>query len=168
MEFTLTQTSKPDINILWQNLSSNSNCNSNSNSNTYSLKELNDMFIDKSVVKINLINYLLKSDGKILFGNQNDLIKLFELLENYNQLYGMASNSWNHQIKESKLFIQNSISKQDTTSSFYNNYINLIKKKLIESNINFNYFEFRLKRFNKTKDIIFVFDLEQFTNSNKK
>ncbi len=166
MEFTLTQTSKPDINILWQNLSSNSN--SDSNSNTYSLKELNDMFIDKSVVKINLINYLLKSDGKILFGNQNDLIKLFELLENYNQLYGMASNSWNYKIEESKLFIQNSISKQDATSSFYNNYINLIKKKLIESNINFNYFEFRLKRFNKTKDIIFVFDLEQFANSNKK
>ena len=160
MENTLTQTSIPDINILWENL--------NSNSNTYSLKELNDMFIDKSVININLINYLLKSDGKILFRDQNNLIKLFEMLEHLNLIYLMASNTWNHKIEDSKLFIQNSISKQDATSGFYNNYINLIKKKLIESNINFNYFEFRLKRFNKTKDIIFVFDLEQFDNSNKK
>ncbi len=90
------------------------------------------------------------------------------MLEFYNLLYNMASNTWNHKIEESKLFIQNSISKQDATSGFYTNYINLIKKKLLESNINFNYFEFRLKRFNKTKDIIFVFDLEQFANSNKK
>ena len=132
MENTLTQTSIPDINILWENL--------NSNSNTYSLKELNDMFIDKSVININLINYLLKSDGKILFRDQNNLIKLFEMLEHLNLIYLMASNTWNHKIEDSKLFIQNSISKQDATSSFYNNYINLIKKKLIESNINFNYF----------------------------
>ncbi len=82
MQDTLSKTSIPDINILWENL--NFNSNSNSNSNSYSLKELGDMFIDKSVIKVNLINHLLKSDGKISFGNEFDIIKLFSMLEFYN------------------------------------------------------------------------------------
>ncbi len=158
----MENTTKPNINILWEKL------NVNPNPNPSTIKELGDMFIDSSVIKINLINYLLKSNEKIFFNNHLDIIKLFEMLGFYNSLYNLASNSWNYKIENSKLFFQNSISKQDATSSFYHNYINLIKKKLLESDIDFNYFEFRLKRFNKTKDIIFVFDLQQFDKSNKK
>lgn len=148
-----------DINQLWENINTQ-------DSNL--IKKLNDSFIDTSIMKINLTNYLLKSEGAIKFTDSADIIKLFDLLKHYNNLYNLASESWNWKISDSKLFVQNSISKQDAVSSFYSRYIGLIKKKLIESNVNFNYFEFRLKRFNKTKDIIFVFDLEQFTISNKK
>ena len=97
-------------------------------------------------------------------------LKFFKLFDQLNIQYNLATNTWNTQIVDSKIFFQNSISKKDSTNTFYENYIDLIKKKLIDSKIEFNYFEFRLKRFNKTKDIIFVFDLEQFytSNSNKK
>ena len=41
---------------------------------------------------------------------------------------------------------------------FYLNYINRIKKILSNSNVKYYYFEFKSKRFNKIKDIIWVFD----------
>ena len=48
--------------------------------------------------------------------------------------------------------------KKDACSFFYDKYINKIKNIFIKSNIKFNYFEFKSKRFYKTQDIIFVFD----------
>lgn len=132
------------------------------------LKELNNLFIDSKIIKNNLVSFLLKSDSDTLIpiSDSNDLVKFYKLFDQLNIQYNLATDTWNTQIIDSKIFFQNSISKKDSTNTFYENYINLIKKKLIDSKIEFNYFEFRLKRFNKTKDIIFVFDLEQFSTSN--
>jgi hypothetical protein len=132
------------------------------------LKELNNLFIDSKIIKNNLVSFLLKSDSdtSIPISDSNDLVKFYKLFDQLNIQYNLATDTWNTQIIDSKIFFQNSISKKDSTNTFYENYINLIKKKLIDSKIEFNYFEFRLKRFNKTKDIIFVFDLEQFSTSN--
>jgi hypothetical protein len=151
------ENNKSDIQLLWDNI--------NSTDETV-LKQLNNIFIDYNIIKKNLISFFLKSDNKIPISNSNDLVKLFKLFEQLNNEYMLASDIWNTQIVESKIFFQNSISKKDSTNNFYSNYIDLVKKKLIQSGIEFNYFEFRLKRFNKTKDIIFVFDLEQFSSSN--
>ena len=57
-----------------------------------------------------------------------------------------------------KILIQNSISKLDMDNNFYSNYINKIKKILSKSKIKYFYFEFKSKRFNKIKDIIWAFD----------
>ena len=132
------------------------------------LKQLNNLFIDSKIIKNNLVSFLLKSDSNtsIPISNSDDLVKFFKLFEQFNSQYNLATGIWNTQISDSKIFFQNSISKKDSTNTFYENYIDLIKKKLIDSKLEFNYFEFRLKRFNKTKDIIFVFDLEQFSTSN--
>ncbi len=148
-----------NISLLWENINS---------SDESMLKQLNNIFINVETVKSNLITYILNSNSSIPINNSNDIIKLFNLVSTFNTRYQMASNNWNYKIEDSKLFIQNSISKKDSNTSFYQNYINLIKKKLVESNIDFNYFEFKVKRFNKTKDIIFVFDLQQFDKLNKK
>ena len=148
-----------NIQTLWKNIDS---------SDENILKQLNNLFIDCKIIKNNLVSFLLKSDSTISIpiSNSNDLIKFFKLFDQLNIQYNLATETWNTQISDSKIFFQNSISKKDSTNTFYENYIDLIKKKLIDSKIEFNYFEFRLKRFNKTKDIIFVFDLEQFSDSN--
>ena len=148
-----------NIQKLWENIDS---------SDENILKQLNNLFIDSKIIKNNLVSFLLKSDSNtsIPISNSDDLVKFFKLFEQFNSQYNLATGIWNTQISDSKIFFQNSISKKDSTNTFYENYIDLIKKKLIDSKLEFNYFEFRLKRFNKTKDIIFVFDLEQFSTSN--
>ena len=162
-----------NIQKLWENIDS---------SDEIILKQLNNLFIDCKIIKNNLVSFLLKSDSDtsnpnlnpnpnpnpilIPIFNSDDLVKFFKLFDQLNIQYNLATEIWNTQIVDSKIFFQNSISKKDSTNTFYENYIDLIKKKLIDSKIEFNYFEFRLKRFNKTKDIIFVFDLEQFSTSN--
>lgn len=142
-----------NMNLLWENINS---CDETI------LKSINNIFMDHYTVKLNLINHLLNSNGNIPIRDSKDLIKFFKTLSPLNIQYMMASNEWNHKITDNKLFFQNSISKKDSSDIFYNTYINLVKKKLIESKIEFNYFEFKLKRFNKTKDIVWVFDLKQF------
>ena len=115
------ENNKSDIQLLWDNIES---------TDETILKQLNNIFIDYNIIKNNLINYLLKSDNKIPISNSNDLVKLFKLFEQLNNEYMLASDIWNTQIVDSKIFFQNSISKKDATNNFYQNYIDLVKKKI--------------------------------------
>lgn len=112
--------------------------------------------------KINLINMILNSDLIIPLKTKYDIIKFFNWLSILNNEFNMSSYKWNYkEIKygnKEKFLLQNSISKNNIGKNFYLNYIDLIKKKLTESNVNFCYFEFKSKRFNKIKDIIWSFD----------
>lgn len=145
-----------NLNLLWDNINS---------SDEFILKKINNIFIDQYTLKLNLINYLLNSSCSLPIKGLIDLIKFFKSINPLNIQYMMASYEWNYKTSNNKIFFQNSISKKDSNDSFYNLFINLIKKKLIESKIEFNYFEFKLKRFNKTKDIVWVFNLEQFNKN---
>jgi hypothetical protein len=141
---------KSNVNILWNNITSN---------DELIIKKLTNLISNPYQLKLNLINNLLNSDVALPIFNYKDVIKFFCILNPLNLEYNMGSNVWNFKILDNRLFIQNSISKKDSSEIFYNKYINLIKKILVKSNINFNYFEFKSKRFNKTKDIIFVMDI---------
>lgn len=113
--------------------------------------------------KINLINLFLSSKININFVNQDDIIKFFNWISPLNIEYNMGSSVWNIKYisygNKKKILFQNSISKLDLNYYFYNNYINLIKQIFKNSKINFNYFEFKSKRFNKIKDIIWAIDI---------
>ena len=111
--------------------------------------------------RLNIISLLLKSDLVIPMNNCLDIIKFFNWLSPFNNEYKLSSKDWAiKKIKygnKKKILLQNSISKKDINNSFYYNYIDLIKKKLILSSIKYYYLEFKSKRFNKVKDIIWVF-----------
>lgn len=113
--------------------------------------------------RLNLMNLILKSNLIIPLNNMIQIIKFFNWLSPLNNEFNMGSKDWAFKkIKygnKQKFLLQNSISKQDMGRSFYSNYIDLIKKKLSESKTNYYYFEFKSKRFNKIKDVIWVFDL---------
>lgn len=113
--------------------------------------------------RLNTINLLLKSDLIIPMNNFMDIKKFFNWLSPLNNEFNLSSKDWAiKKIKygnREKILLQNSISKQDMGRTFYLNYIDLVKKKLSESNVNYMYFEFKSKRFNKVKDIIWAFDI---------
>ena len=113
--------------------------------------------------KINLINLCLHSNINFDFSKSNNIIKFFNWIAPLNIEYNMSSIKWNTKKisygNKNKILFQNSILKIDITQYFYNNYINLIKKILKNSNIKYNYFEFKSKRFNKIKDIIWAIDI---------
>lgn len=146
-----------NINMIWENINTSDehiiNLMSNSINNTYQKK-------------INFINLILKSSKPFPIKSSNDLIKFFIFLNILNIEYLLASREWNIKIinndLNNKIFFQNSISKSNCSQLFYKHFIDPIKNLLTVSNIKYHYFEFKLKRFNKIKDIIFVFDLNQF------
>lgn len=161
------------------------NSNVNSNTNDYINKNIymsysNSDFIEierlyKSIEnpyqkKIDLINLILKSNIQLNIITLNDLKKFFDWLAPLNNEYNMSSYSWRKKIIESngekRLLIQNAISKSDIGTFLYKNYINLIKKKLTDSKLNYYYFELKNKRFNKIKDIIFAIDIDLLDRSN--
>ena len=113
--------------------------------------------------KLNTINMLLKSDLQIPMTNIVEIIKFFNWLSPLNNEFNLSSKDWDRKIikygNKKKIILQNSISKQDIGKNFYLNYIDLIKKNLVKSNVSYDYFEFKTKRFNKIKDIIWVFDI---------
>jgi hypothetical protein len=119
--------------------------------------------IDNSYQKrLNIISMLLKSELAIPMNNYNEIIKFFNWLSPFNNEYNLSSKDWAIKTikygNKEKILLQNSISKSDMGNSFYLNYIDPIKKKLSLSKIQYCYFEFKSKRFNKVKDIIWVFD----------
>ena len=113
--------------------------------------------------RLNTIGLLLKSDLIIPMSNMTDIIRFFNWLSPLNNEFNMGSKDWAwKKIKygnKEKFLLQNSISKQDMGRTFYSNYIDLIKAKLTLAGIEFCYFEFKSKRFNKVKDIIWAFDI---------
>jgi hypothetical protein len=112
--------------------------------------------------KLNLINLVLDSDFDLKLNGYLDVIKFFNWLNPLTIEYKMSSGRWNiKSIKygnREKILLQNSISKSDLDDKFSNEYINKIKKVLNKSCIKYYYFEFKSKRFNKIKDIVWVFD----------
>ena len=112
--------------------------------------------------KINLMNLVLDSDLHFPLNNYLDIIKFFNWLNPLTIEYKMASGCWNiKSVKygnKTKILLQNSISKVDLNEHFNLKYINKIKKVLSNAGIKYYYFEFKSKRFNKIKDIIWVFE----------
>ena len=112
--------------------------------------------------KLNLINLFLDSDLALPTNNYLDIIVFFNWLNPLTIEYKMGSGSWNIKTvkysNKEKILLQNSIGKVDTNENFYLQYIGKIKKILTNSKIKYYYFEFKSKRFNKIKDIIWVFD----------
>ncbi len=151
--FIESKINKDNIDFFWKNINT---------SDEGILRNLNNMFTESYQIKLNLISVLLNSNESLPITTKKDLIKLFNTVSPLNIEYNMANSKWNYKIIDNKLFIQNSISKKDSNEIFYKKYINLLKKILVQSKIDFNYFEFKLKRFNKSKDIVWVFDLKQF------
>jgi hypothetical protein len=113
--------------------------------------------------RLNIIYLLLKSDIKIPLNNMVEIIKFFNWLSPLNNEFNMGSKDWAFKkIKygnRQKFLLQNSISKEDMGRTFYLNYIDLVKTKLSQSKVPYYYFEFKSKRFNKVKDIIWAFDI---------
>lgn len=113
--------------------------------------------------RLNTMYLLLKSDLVIPMLTITDIIRFFNWLTPLNNEFNMSSKDWAYKkIKygnKQKFLLQNSISKQDMGKTFYSNYIDLVKNKLTLGNVNFYYFEFKSKRFNKVKDIIWAFDI---------
>lgn len=111
--------------------------------------------------KLNLINLILNTNINLKLNTWESIIKFFNWLSPMTIEYKMASCNWNIKTikygNKEKILIQNSISKVDYNESFFE-YIKKIKKTLTNSKINYYYFEFKSKRFNKIKDIIWVFD----------
>ena len=112
--------------------------------------------------KINLIYMILNSDLIIPFNNITDVIKFFNWLSPLNIEHNMSSKNWNQKIikygNKKKILLQNSIAKSDIDKHFNNTYIGVVKKVLTKSKVSYNYFEFKSKRFNKIKDIVWAFD----------
>lgn len=112
--------------------------------------------------KINLIHMILDSNLTIPIKNIYDVVKFFNWLSPLNIEHKMSSREWSQKTirfgNKKKILFQNSISKSDLDKHFTTNYIKKIKKVFDNSNIKYNYFEFKSKRFTKIKDIIWVFD----------
>jgi hypothetical protein len=112
--------------------------------------------------KLNLINLVLDSELHFPLNNYLDIIKFFNWLYPLTIEYGLASGNWNiKSVKygnREKILLQNSISKVDLNDNFSLQYIGKIKKALANSGVKYYYFEFKSKRFNKIKDIIWAFD----------
>jgi hypothetical protein len=112
--------------------------------------------------RLNIIGLLLKSDLAIPMKNSTDIIKFFNWLSPFNNEFNLSSKDWSIKIikygNREKILLQNSIAKKDMGKSFYSNYIDLIRKKLSDSKVPYSYFEFKSKRFNKVKDIVWAFD----------
>jgi hypothetical protein len=112
--------------------------------------------------RLNIILLLLKSDIPIPLIDMTEIIRFFNWLSPLNNEFNLSSKNWSFKTikygNKEKFLLQNSISKKDMGKTFYSNYIDLIKKKLTDSKVIYFYFEFKSKRFNKVKDIIWAFD----------
>ena len=128
---------------------------------TYSqiYRQINDPYQKR----LNTIYLLLKSDLIIPLTNMVEIIRFFNWLSPLNNEYNFSSKDWAFKTvkygNKEKFLLQNSISKQDMGKTFYSNYIDLIKKKLSDTNVLYYYFEFKSKRFNKIKDLIWAFNV---------
>ncbi len=139
--------------LIWDNIGS---------SDIEILTRISNKISNPYLIKLNFIVNILNLDIPLPIESSKDIIKLFNSLSPLNIEYNLGSNIFNKKIVQNKMFLQNSISKKEASDIFYLKYINKVKNLLIKSGIEFDYFEFKSKRFNKTKDIIWVFNLEQF------
>lgn len=119
------------------------------------MKELNNKVMMDNEVRLNLIKNLLKSDF-IVENNINDIKKFFVIINPLNNEWNMGSEKWNFK-EEKNLYVQNSALNENLCPIFYEKYINLIKKILDSSKINYQYKEFVNERYSNITDIVFRF-----------
>ena len=140
-----------DLNFLYNNLN---------NLDENMLKIMNNKIINPYQCKINLLNHLLKNNENIILNNRISITKFFKTISPLNNEYNMGSFEWEFEdlkVNDSKyLLVKNSALKENMLDDFYDNYINQIKKILINNKIDFTYEEFKTARFYKSVDIIFI------------
>ena len=122
------------------------------------LKNFHNIVFSDHEIRIHLIKKILLSDYII----KNDIIeikKFFGMLSPLNIEYNLGSKMWNFKIYNNYLLVQNNILKTNLSMWFYENYLNHISKILKLSNIDYNYKEFKNRRFFKSKDIVFVIQI---------
>ncbi len=141
-----------NLDYIWNNILS---------SDDIIISSVNNSIDDCYFKKLSIVNYILYTCPSLNLKLDKDIIKFFNILSIQSPTYLLGSREWSFKyIKNNKnLLVQNSVSKADSSNIFYQNFINPIKKILSSSNVKFYFFEFKSKRFNKTKDIIFVFEL---------
>jgi hypothetical protein len=130
------------------------------------LKIMNNKIINPYQCKLNLLHYILKNSSKtnnIILKNKLDIIKFFNTISPLNNVFEMSSFEWSYNYinidNQNFLLVKNSIIKENINDKFYNDYINLIKKILENSNIISHYEEFNTARFYKSIDIIFTINI---------
>ena len=130
------------------------------------LKIMNNKIINPYQCKLNLLHYILKNSSKtnnIILKNKLDIIKFFNTISPLNNVFELSSFEWSYNYinvdNQNFLLVKNSIVKENINDKFYNDYINLIKKILENSNIISHYEEFKTARFYKSIDIIFTINI---------
>ena len=130
------------------------------------LKTLNNLIFDHNKAKENLLLYLLNSKKNIIFKGINDIKKFFNIMSPLNLLYNFGSLTWDSKIiknnEHNLLLFHNSVTKLEYKNINILNYLDLIKKKLSCSNINFDFLKFKSSRFFKTVDLIFIININNF------
>lgn len=123
---------------------------------------LNSKLNNVYTAKLNLINNLLYSTIPLPLNNKKDYIKLFNILAPLNNEYNLGSYKWNYKFDDNNLYIQNSITKKDYNDIFIKKYIEPLKNLLSMSKFKFEYYEFKLNRYYKNIDIVFVINFDTF------
>ena len=117
------------------------------------IKKYTIMTLSDNESKLLLIKKILKSNIKVQ--TEKEIIELFNMINPLNNEWNMGSFVWNIKKKDEYLYIQNSILKINKCPLLYENYINLIKKILNNSDIDYEYKEFNNLRFKKSIDLVF-------------
>lgn len=117
------------------------------------IKHVNNKIFTDNDHRFFLVSKILNSNYKI---NYLDIRNFFAILSPLNIEYNMGDKKWNYKLWNEYLLIQNSVLKQNISPLFYDMYINKIKHILNISEIKYYYKEFKDRRNNKTKDIIFI------------
>ena len=123
------------------------------------IKNINNKIISTYNAKLNLINYVLSSEKTNIKYVLNNIKNFFIFLNPLNNEYNLGSYEWNFKTVDNLLLVQNSISKLLINYNFNNNYINKIKNILSNSNIEYKYHEFKVRRYYKSLDIVFSIKL---------
>jgi hypothetical protein len=112
-----------------------------------------DNDIDKQIS-----NYILNLNDKIELKTIEDISTFFNLFRPLNIEYYMGMNDWEINIYENNHVItfHNNVSKI-YYDFIYDKYIYKIRKKLEHCQVEFYYKELKEFRYNKTKEIIFIF-----------
>ena len=118
------------------------------------IKHLHSKIITPNEIRLNVIKNILKSNI-IVKNNIMDIKKFFSLLNPLNNEWNLGSEIWNFKIYKNELFIQNNCLNKNLCPLFYEKYINLIKKILEKSDIDFKYKEFVNERYYNITDLVF-------------
>lgn len=147
----ISNISEPKLDIIWNNIQT---------SDEMILEKLNILIKSPYQNKLNLINYLLNSEKYFSIKNVNDIFKFFKTISFLKNNMGSSKFNYKfiHNEAHNKLFVQNSIIKNDVSSETF---IDKITLRLTNSKVKFNFFKFKAKRFYNTYDVIWVFNLKK-------